>query len=266
MIKPFVLLGLSLALSNCASSQSTSLNTTQVTHVDVPDGVTIRIENHVSENIVASVLRQDLPKFLEQTDHWGALNENVVIRIHGSSAVFREHVQHDHPGQMDGWATPRSIDLQSPRAAGVERWRDHLRKVVVHELTHVRFFQTIRLEKDWRQTDIPFWFVEGMAVYTSESQAMGRDWQWLRTMIKGLDLRTLLNPSTAAVTQRSTLVYASAGVAFGSLMDLQGKKGIRKIMDGLSNGETFTDVFRRVYGRPFDEVLRTWGTQIGQDF
>jgi len=264
--KSFILLGLVLALSNCTTTQSISLNTPQVTHVDLPDGVTIRIENNISENLVASVLRQDLPRLLEQTGHWGALSEDVIIRIHGSSSGFRDHVKQDHPGHLDGWATYRSIDVQSPRAAGVERWRDRLRQVVVHELTHVRFFQTVRLHVDWRQTDIPFWFVEGMAVYTAQTEQSRTDWRGLRRASNGLDLRLLLDPTPIVVQQQSRLAYTTAGVAFGEILALKGTKGIREIMGGLSNGETFTEVFRRVYDRSIGDILRSWGAQIGQDF
>ncbi len=261
-----ILLGCFFALSNCTTSQSIALNSPQVTHVDLPDGVSIRIENNVSEDIVAAVLRQDLPGLLERTDRWGPLNEDVVIRIHSSSSEFRNHVKQGHPGQVDGWATNGSIDIQSPRAEGVERWRDHLRRVVTHELTHVRFFQTIRLREDWRQTSIPFWFVEGMAVYTAQMESSRPDWQVLRTAIGGMDLRSLLNPSPVVVRQHARLAYMTAGVAFGSIVDRRGAEGIREIMMGLSKGEPFTDVFRRVYGRSIGDILREWGAQIGQDF
>jgi len=265
-MRPFILLGLCLALSNCAANHSIASNMSHVAHVDLPEGVSIRIENNVSEDIVASVLRQDLPSLLQRTEHWGALKEDVVIRIHASTAAFREYVKQDHPEKLDGWATHRSIDIQSPRAAGVERWRDQLRQVVAHELTHVRFFQTVRLQEDWRRTEIPFWFVEGMAVYTAQMHPTRTDWQGLRTALGGTDLRLLLNPSPVVVRQRSRLAYSIAGVAFGSIMDLKGRKGIREIMKGIAAGETFTDVFRRVYERSIEEVVRSWGVQIGQDF
>jgi len=261
-----LMLACSLALFGCAHTHSLGGGPTHVAHVDLPDGVTIRIENEPSEAIVARVLRQDLPSLLSQTARWGTLREAVVIRIHSTSEGFRAAIPHGHHDWINGWATNRSVDLLSPRAAGVERWRDQLREVVLHELTHVIFFQNAQLSDDWRTTAIPFWFVEGMAVCTANPTVQPRDWAWVRSQKFGLKMQELLNPSPLALKQQPALVYGAAAVAFEALTRLKGEAGVRKIISGLSNGKIFSEVFRRVYDRSIEQVVRSWGSQIGQEF
>jgi hypothetical protein len=228
--------------------------------------VGVHIRYDASESVVADVIRQDLPGVVDQASAWGNLTSDLVIRIHRDRAALRRYVTTAEHDWVDAWATHQSIDIQSTRASHTDHWWDHLRSTLVHELTHVVFFQSAGIRGDWQESGVPFWFVEGMAVRAAQARP---DPQALAAMAAYTATHSrdhVLHPSAESMAESAKIMYVAAGLIFERLRKLRGDEGIRKIASGLAKGEGFAQVFRTVYDRSPREFEQSWWNQIGQEF
>jgi hypothetical protein len=250
----------------CAGSVQTISTNAPHLYVKLPSGVGVHIQYDASESVVADVIRQDLSSVVDQAAAWGNLTTDLVIRIHRDRAALRRYVTTTEHDWVDAWATHQSIDIQSTRASHTDHWWDHLRSTLVHELTHVVFFQSARIRGDWQESGVPFWFVEGMAVRAANVPPTPQLLAALTTYTGTHSPDHVLYPSAESMAEHSQIMYVAAGLIFERLRKLRGDDGIRKIASGLAKGQGFAQVFRTVYDRSPREFEQSWWNQIGQEF
>ncbi len=175
-----------------------------------------------------------LPDALKRVARWGTLSDPIVVRIQPTSGAMAVAAGRPEDTWLRGWARRGLVDIQSPRTWSRGRARDEaMTALLAHELTHCLLFQ--ELGASWSRRDVPGWFEEGMASFTSGERRSGT--------------------GPADVSQ----AYGSADRAFRYLVARHGDEAVRAVLAALSTGQPFPSAFAAATGSPlpnFEEGLR----------
>lgn len=199
---------------------------------------------------------------LRRTNIWGPLQAPLTVRIFPTHRSLEQAVLRRY-AWLRAWALHREIYLQSPRTWRVRYYTSALQELLVHELTHVVMYQLCCSAKNWRYRDIPFWFREGMASVTAHQER--RRWSMERLALLG---RT---PQGASILRRpdrhlkthQPVGYSLAHWMFVELIRQIRHEGVRTLLQGMREGQSFTYAFRKqlkvtphVFHMRFLKVLR----------
>jgi hypothetical protein len=245
-----LLLGFGFALACASRRPSSTLRETPLAEEVRGPGLLFRLTYQSIDAAEVQRLRQDLLLAAPRVARWGAFRQGVTIRVYPDHASLEAAL--DRPGYpwLRAWSLHDEVMLQSPRtwAQGDER---EVADLLAHELTHALMFQLMAHGDEWSAdaNPPPVWFREGMASVTADqgwrllrSDALAR---W-RAQHPRLDL---LNPAPETYRTEKEAVYSAAHYAFAALLRETGDEGVRRILRGVSEGQSFAESFQRSTGR-----------------
>ncbi len=136
-------------------------------------------------------------------------------------------------GQLDG-------KIRVP-VQGLSGHEQALRRVLYHEYTHALLFAMA--------PECPLWLHEGLAQYFCGDRAV--------SMGQAIPLRMLVNTFPG----EARLAYAAYMECLQAVTDLVGEHGLsrlRRLLDGLGDGEGLEKAFSAAYGEPFSRWAEEW--------
>lgn len=148
----------------------------------------------------------------------------------------------------------------------------HLNTYLGHELSHLLLYQNMSLK---RALDYPQWFMEGLAVYSSNQ--FGRDGyptqkETYREISKGnfvqpKDWGTAFSskgPSvkTCQVPHKYKFIYSEFGCIIDDLITIYGKDTFLKFMKQSLHSTDFYALFQQTYGKTFSKYKHEFETRV----
>jgi len=123
---------------------------------------------------------------------------------------------------------------------------------VAHEITHIVFLQSLP-----DPSTVPFWFVEGIAVYESEPNQESADIEAYALQGKAHSIFDLSkeNPEGREEEQK---VAAEGYVIVNFIVDEYGRDGLSRLIQNLQKGFGFSIALRKSLGASEGEIDRAW--------
>lgn len=208
----------------------------------------IYIQKKNAQKEISRIAEESFLKITREVDY--SPPRRIVLFVYSSQSDF-EKVS---PGEdVLGFADPfggRIYVLQSSR---------ELASVVRHELSHVAFLQSVP-----HPTKIPFWFIEGLAVYQSEPFEASVEIQ--RRALRG-DLKSVseLGKVRPATTEEEEKVTAEGYLLVEYIVEQFGKGKLKELSKNLQAGDDFSLALRKSTGRSERELNKMWQTKLRRE-
>jgi hypothetical protein len=181
--------------------------------------------------------------------HFGAVDDSgLQVSVAPDDSTFRALVGPSFPDWGVGAADleAMAIVLKSP---GSDGWPHSFEQVAVHEYAHI--FLHLRAG---RSPQVPRWLDEGFAMHAAFEWGLESHLRLSRAAWAGqlLDLAALEDVNSFR-GERAALGYTQAFAAYQFLEEQYGRDGVVELLNGLAEGLSFGQAFRRATGSAFPE-------------
>ncbi len=234
------------------------LRTTMSVKTDV-NQFTVRSDGTLSADVsrVEAALRTASSKL----SRWGTLKTTVIISVVNTHQQLEAATGRYGSSWLKAWGTYDEVIFQAPST-----WAQNnaeVEELLLHELTHCLMFQLSSEKKTWRGNQIPFWFREGMAVFTANQihhyPSLEDNALWLEHNAQ-LDV---FGDGDAALADNVANAYGTSARAFGFLQKRYGDKAVLEVLTQVHRGAPFERAFEQALGlqvntfqRDFENFLR----------
>ncbi|MCB0628242.1 MAG: hypothetical protein R2824_30440 [Saprospiraceae bacterium] len=156
------------------------------------------------------------------------------------------------------------------------RETEHIHTYLKHELSHLLLYQNMSLKK---VISYPQWFIEGVAVYSSNQ--FGLDgYPSIAETYKKINEGNFVQPEdwgsvfsskgasvkNCSVPQKYKFIYAEFGCIINDLVATYGRDNFLKFMKQSLNQNDFYALFYQTYGKGFSEYKDEFKTRINKVF
>lgn len=195
------------------------------------------------------LIQASLERVAGELTRWGALREPVRLHVLPSHQRLEEAVDRRGYADLRAWARYDEIHLQSPSTwsllgttpAAVE-------ELLLHELTHCVMYQRAATRTSWSRKEIPLWFREGMASYsTGQAHRWPAPEELARFLARHPEAAPLASPERL-LPEWSDIVYGASHHAFTFLVRHHGEEAIRRLLEAMGEGKTFPPAFTETLG------------------
>ncbi|HTP28560.1 MAG TPA: hypothetical protein VMK12_23245 [Anaeromyxobacteraceae bacterium] len=200
-----------------------------------------------------------------RAQRWGPLRVPVTITVHPTHEALELAAGRSSYGWLRAWARYSTIEVQSPRTWSASPSPQELEQFMAHELTHCAMYQSVADERSWVHKAVPLWFREGMASVTAEQGHRRAGPESVREFYaaaatdneasggsEGGEARTPrgdpLSDPERLYRSEDEIVYGTAHLAFGFLLDRYGEDRIRRLLRLMRQGDPFPEAFRGAIG------------------
>ncbi len=154
---------------------------------------------------------------------------------------------------------PSRVVLLIPTTRDADFSVGEFEQTLWHEFTHLYLFRVTPADSE----QLPGWFHEGLAVYTSSGFNRGFHWALVKARLVGrfYDLKELRRFQHSSADW-SIQAYAQAYLAVREMAELYGPGIFREIFTGLSAGEDFGMAFARAAGESPDRFQEHYREQL----
>lgn len=157
--------------------------------------------------------------------------------------------------------SPEAIGFADPkgnRIYVVERKED-FDSVLRHEISHIAFLQSVP-----RISGIPFWFIEGLAIYQSEPFSTSLEVQ--RSALRG-DLKSVpelgkIRPTNPGEEER---VSSEGYLLVKYIIERFGQSGLFELVGHLQAGESFSQALKDSTGVDERELNALWQSKVARE-
>lgn len=209
-------------------------------------------------------IRSTLITAMHRTARWGGLRRQLNVYVLPDHESLEKAVGSTGLDWLRAWATYDEILLQAPST-----WASDTKifsSLVTHELTHCLLFQRSGGRESWKARQIPWWFREGMAVWTAEEGADYPTWEDTAAWLARHRERGAFWEDEASAFEEHLMAYGIAYQAFGFLVRRYRQDAVLGIMSSMESGHSFADAFVAAVGltpiqfqRDFENFLRFRG-------
>ncbi len=215
-------------------------------------------DTSISKAVVKSV-EQAIPKAMR----WGPFHAPVTIKVYPTHESLERAIDRIGFPWLRAWAQYDTIHIQSPRTWGID-YSSQLDELLTHELTHVVMYQNVAVRSDWAYKEIPLWFREGMASFTSEQGYRRGTPDDLAVAFRTRDDEDPLDPSFEMLRLNKDLVYNAGHWSFTYLISTRGESAVKGIMAGIKKGLTFEKAFLGATGVETRGFVEKWKLHISE--
>ena len=182
-------------------------------------------------------------------ERWGGLKFPTRIVVLPNHEALETRTKHSGFGWLRAWARFDVVYLQSPRSwgFGASPSLPELRDLLTHELAHCAMYQELSDGSDWAHKEIPLWFREGFASWTSKQGGKRLTPEALALTLRARRDLDPLGNAEALYRADEPVVYAAAHWAFAALEQL-GDDKILALLATVRRGWSFPVAFAQVYG------------------
>lgn len=157
--------------------------------------------------------------------------------------------------------SPEAVGFADPKRSriyAIEKKED-FDSVLRHEISHIVFLQSVP-----RISRIPFWFIEGLAIYQSEPFSTSLEVQ--RRALRG-DLKTVselsrIRPSNLEEEER---VSSEGYLLVKYIVERFGQSGLFELVGRLQAGESFSQALKISTGVDENELNALWQSKVRQE-
>ncbi|XXF75793.1 hypothetical protein P2318_22365 [Myxococcaceae bacterium GXIMD 01537] len=222
-----------------------------------------RVEAEPRDEDSALQVRRAVENAGPKLSRWGALNEPVTVRVHPTHKALERAAGRSGYAWLRAWARYDAVEVQAPHTWGLLATRqDEVDELLLHELTHSVMYQLAGDRDSWRRKQIPDWFREGMASYTSQQ---GYRWYSLEQLTRFLQDHPGVDPLGAPAElyrDDSTAVYGAAHHAFTFLVKRYGEDCVRALLREMGQGPAFPEAFHHAVGLPVESFVRDFDRYV----
>lgn len=193
----------------------------------------------------------------------GMPEAKIDIRICNTQADFQAAVHAPIQDWAVGCAFPRQrrIFIQNPTHLALAKLQ--LSQVLRHEIAHVLFWQYTQQAS----TDIPLWFVEGIAIYLAKEWVPSRH----ETLLSRILSNTLLPLSSLTrkfptAQQDADLAYAQSQDALRWLVEVKGSETLWALVERLHTGHQFHPAFEDTVGWDVATFDAHWRASLSERY
>lgn len=193
----------------------------------------------------------------------GMPEAKIDIRICNTQADFQAAVHAPIQDWAVGCAFPRQrrIFIQNPTHLALAKLQ--LSQVLRHEIAHVLFWQYTQQAS----TDIPLWFVEGIAIYLAKEWVPSRH----ETLLSRILSNTLLPLSSLTrefptAQQDADLAYAQSQDALRWLVEVKGSETLWALVEQLHAGHPFHAAFEDTVGWDVATFDAHWRASLSERY
>ena len=187
---------------------------------------------------------------------WGALSTPVTVQVFPSHQDFVAAIGHSGEPNLRAWSVTDRIFIQSPRSWSANgATQSQVDDLVTHELTHALMFQLAGASSTRARKQFPFWFREGMALFTARQGYLSPS---LEDLARAYDKHPKLDPvrkGEAVAEQAFFLAYGAAYHAFDFLIARYGRPRVRTLLARMKDGSGFDDAFGTAIGISVDAFI-----------
>ena len=187
---------------------------------------------------------------------WGALVEPVTVEVFPTHDDFVRAIGHSGEPFLRAWTLTDRMFVQSPRTWSVNgATQSQVDDLITHELTHALMFQLAGADTTPRRKEFPFWFREGMALFTARQGYLSPS---LEDLARDYDKHPKLDPVRNGERLAETeffLAYGAAYHAFDFLIARYGRDRVRGVLERIKAGKGFAEAFRTSVGLSVDAFI-----------
>jgi hypothetical protein len=187
-------------------------------------------------------------------------NGDISVFLCASHKIFKQLTLGRLPKWAEGVADiyHNSMVIKSPIW---DRSKNDFAGTLVHELTHLLFHQAVG------NRSIPRWIDEGLAIFYSRE----KEWASATQISKALLTHSIipLQDIDRVLTfhqEKAKLAYQESYTAVQYLLAVYDIDAIHTIIDGIRQGWSWDDTFRRATGSTFSEFETEWYKHIEKEY
>lgn len=247
----------------------------------IPTGYTVERIGPIRWTYPSSAEAEAKELAREVESSWSALAERFGVRVSPELdlriALNPEQMQalappgRRLPDYASGVAFPSEglilMSFSAPRSFE----RPNMRKLLIHELTHVAMYRAIAGEGESEQsTDrrVPRWLSEGVAVHEASENTIDRiRVLWEGALAGRLIPIELLDQGFSTEHRTVDLAYAQSADIVAYILDGEGDAiRFRVLIAQLRAGTGFEQAFARAYGFSVSDLERAWRERVARRF
>lgn len=193
----------------------------------------------------------------------GMPHAKIDIRICNTQADFQAAVHAPIQDWAVGCAFPqlRRVFIQNPTHLALAKLQ--LAQVLRHEIAHVLFWQYTQKAA----SEIPLWFVEGIAIYLAKEWVRSRQETLLRHVLSNtiMPLTTLTREFPTAQSD-ADLAYAESQDALRWLVEVKGSETLWALVERLHAGAHFNAAFEATVGWDVATFDARWRESLSERY
>jgi hypothetical protein len=157
--------------------------------------------------------------------------------------------------------SPEAVGFADPKGSRIyvlER-KDDFDSVLRHEISHIVFLQSVP-----KISGIPFWFIEGLAIYQSEpfSTSLEVQRRALRGDLKSVSELSRIRPTDPEEEER---VSSEGYLLVKYIVERFGQSGLFELVGRLQAGESFSQALRNSTGVDEQKLNALWQSKVRQE-